>query len=94
MVDGSMHYNRHPNELVMFTNHLHKNGKDEENSLLHQSTMNPTYYTQIWMAKHFGIYARERSGVHPDIIYFGSNDMKTNKFYVNNEQTDFKLSRY
>ena len=84
MLDVRMSCGTHPNGLVMLTNHLQ--GDDIKDF------KTPTHYAQMWMAKYFGIYAREQIGANPGRIYFGSVDMRIDKFCLDDETTDFKFS--
>ena len=62
MLDVRMPCDTHSNGLVMITNHLHGDDIREFKT--------PTRYAQMWMAKYFGTYAREKIGINPGRIYF------------------------
>ena len=92
MVDVAIPSHKFTNGRVMITNHLHENSNDKEQEMLNNTKLNCTFYTQVWVAKYFGIYAKETSGMTKDRIHFGPNDMHNDKFCANNHTNDLYSS--
>ena len=69
------------NGRVMITNHMHNDGISE---ITNTKSM-PTYYSQMWWAKYFGIYYKEKCGVALNNLCFSFTDMNCTSFTLKDQ---------
>jgi len=77
-LDVSLPNEEFKNGRVMITNHMHKDGISDNT----KTKFMPTYYSQMWWAKYFGIYYKEKCGVVLNTQYFSSDDMNCTSFSI------------
>jgi len=75
-LDVSLPNKEFNNGRVMITNHMHKDGISKNT----RTKFMPTYYSQMWWAKFFGIYNKEKCGVVLNQTYFSFKDMNCTSF--------------
>ena len=72
----------------MIADHTHIDGADIDTN----SKASSMYYSQMWWVKYFGIYNKDKCGVHMHPIYFSSNDLNLSSFTLKDKEKTWQCS--